>query len=44
LDDPAAYSSMSHAINPYGDGKAGQRIVDVIVHGHCEEFAVRYAD
>ena len=27
LDDSAAYDSMSHAVNPYGDGKACPRIV-----------------
>ena len=28
LDDPAVYDSMSHAVNPYGDGKACPRIVE----------------
>lgn len=28
LDDPAAYNAMSHAINPYGDGHACERIVE----------------
>lgn len=27
LDDKAAYDSMSHAVNPYGDGMACSRIV-----------------
>jgi len=27
LDDPTAYQAMSRAINPYGDGKAAERIV-----------------
>ena len=27
LDDPEAYDKMSKAVNPYGDGKACQRIV-----------------
>ena len=27
LDDPAHYDAMSHAVNPYGDGKACPRIV-----------------
>jgi len=27
LQDPAAYAQMAHASNPYGDGKAAQRIV-----------------
>ena len=28
LDDPAHYDAMSHAVNPYGDGKACGRIVE----------------
>jgi len=31
LDSPAAYRRMSRAHNPYGDGKAGKRIVDVLI-------------
>lgn len=31
LDDPAAYNAMAHAANPYGDGKAAQRIRDILV-------------
>lgn len=27
LDDPESYSKMSKAVNPYGDGKASERIV-----------------
>ena len=30
LDDPAAYAEMAHAINPYGDGQASRRIVDIL--------------
>jgi len=30
LSDPAAYAAMAHAVNPYGDGHACQRIVDAI--------------
>jgi len=30
LDDPAAYERMSHAVNPYGDGKACGRIVNAL--------------
>ena len=30
LDDEAAYAVMSHAVNPYGDGKACGRIVDTL--------------
>lgn len=30
LDDSEAYAKMSHAVNPYGDGKACGRIIDFI--------------
>ena len=30
LDDLAAYDKMSHAVNPYGDGKACGRIVEAL--------------
>lgn len=30
LDDPEAYRSMSAAYNPYGDGKAAERIADFL--------------
>ncbi|MBJ9993001.1 non-hydrolyzing UDP-N-acetylglucosamine 2-epimerase [Paenibacillus sp. S28] len=32
LTDQEAYNAMSGAANPYGDGKASQRIVDAILH------------
>ncbi|HXL72601.1 MAG TPA: UDP-N-acetylglucosamine 2-epimerase, partial [bacterium] len=31
LDQPAAYRRMSRAHNPYGDGKAAERIVRIIL-------------
>ncbi|HSB67077.1 MAG TPA: UDP-N-acetylglucosamine 2-epimerase (non-hydrolyzing) [Anaerolineales bacterium] len=31
LDDPQAYAAMAQAINPYGDGKAAERIVKAIL-------------
>jgi UDP-N-acetylglucosamine 2-epimerase (non-hydrolysing) len=31
LDNPQAYSAMAQAINPYGDGKASERIVKAIL-------------
>jgi len=31
LTNPAEYNRMAQAINPYGDGKAGRRIVKIIV-------------
>ena len=30
LDDPKAYDKMARAVNPYGDGKAAGRIVEII--------------
>ena len=30
LDNPIAYEKMSKAVNPYGDGKACKRIVDIL--------------
>ncbi|MCP4421388.1 MAG: UDP-N-acetylglucosamine 2-epimerase (non-hydrolyzing) [Chloroflexi bacterium] len=38
LDDAAAHDDMAQAVNPYGDGRAGQRIIDVLLRGKCEEF------
>src|ERR1019366_7061569 len=32
LPDPAAYSAMANAVNPYGDGRAAQRAVDALAH------------
>lgn len=32
LDSKAAYDSMSRAINPYGDGKACKRIIEIIMN------------
>ena len=31
LNDPLAYQAMAQAVNPYGDGKAAQRIVQAIL-------------
>jgi hypothetical protein len=31
LDDPAAYQHMAHAVNPYGDGHAAERIVRALL-------------
>lgn len=38
LDDPAEYSLMAQAKNPYGDGHASERIADVLEKGFCNEF------
>ncbi len=32
LTDPEEYARMSHAVNPYGDGKASRRIADAILY------------
>ena len=31
LDDPAAYASMAHAVDDYGDGGASRRIADILL-------------
>lgn len=38
LENKEAYEKMSHACNPYGDGKACKRIADVLEYGECEEW------
>ena len=43
LDDPAAYHRMAHAVNPYGDGHACERIADAIAW-HFGLLAERPAD
>lgn len=36
FDDPAAWKAMSHAVNPYGDGKACSRITrDILYYFGC---------
>jgi UDP-N-acetylglucosamine 2-epimerase (non-hydrolysing) len=37
LEDPQAYAAMATAVNPYGDGKASQRIVQALL-GAATEF------
>jgi UDP-N-acetylglucosamine 2-epimerase (non-hydrolysing) len=31
LDDPEAHQAMARAVNPYGDGRAAQRIAEILV-------------
>jgi UDP-N-acetylglucosamine 2-epimerase (non-hydrolysing) len=38
LDNPAEHAAMARAVNPFGDGRASQRIVDVLLTGDCQEF------
>jgi UDP-N-acetylglucosamine 2-epimerase (non-hydrolysing) len=33
LDDPAYYASMAHGASPYGDGRAAERIVELLKKG-----------
>jgi UDP-N-acetylglucosamine 2-epimerase (non-hydrolysing) len=33
LDDDAAYQAMARAHNPFGDGKAAERIAEIIADG-----------
>ena len=33
LTDPAKYDAMAHAVNPYGDGQACERICDALAWG-----------
>jgi UDP-N-acetylglucosamine 2-epimerase (non-hydrolysing) len=35
LDDPQAYEAMSRAVNPYGDGKASERIAEALGEIEC---------
>ena len=38
LEDAAAYEKMSKSVNPYGDGKACKRIVDVLAEKKIHPF------
>ena len=38
LEDSAAYEKMSKAVNPYGDGKACNRIVRILNGEHVERY------
>ena len=40
LDDPVAYEKMSKAVNPYGDGKACERIVRVLNGEQVDRYEV----
>ena len=37
LTNKSIYQSMSEANNPYGDGKASQRILDICINEICNE-------
>lgn len=38
LDDDEAYRNMSQSVNPYGDGKACDRIVRALIGGEVERY------
>jgi UDP-N-acetylglucosamine 2-epimerase (non-hydrolysing) len=38
IEEPESYYHMSHAINPYGDGQAGQRIIQFLLGQPMEAF------
>ena len=40
LDDQAAYTQMSHAVNPYGDGQACRRIADTLAGKVADRYEV----
>lgn len=39
LDDAASYGAMAHSTNPYGDGHAGERIVNSLLGRTIREFS-----
>ncbi|HEU5047980.1 MAG TPA: UDP-N-acetylglucosamine 2-epimerase (non-hydrolyzing) [Rickettsiales bacterium] len=43
IDNEVAYRKMAHAVNPYGDGKASQRIVNLLTGETAENNTFRYA-
>lgn len=43
LRNPQAYSSMSRAINPYGDGRAAGRIANILAGKPADEFRPKTA-
>jgi UDP-N-acetylglucosamine 2-epimerase (non-hydrolysing) len=44
LDDPHAYQRMARRHNPYGDGKASERIADVLAGGTAEFARIPVGD
>ena len=41
LDDQSYYDQMSHAVNPYGDGRACDRIVRALKGEQVDRYEVR---
>jgi UDP-N-acetylglucosamine 2-epimerase (non-hydrolysing) len=44
LDEPEEYRRMAGAVNPFGDGRAAQRIVSALVGERVDEFRVAYPE
>jgi UDP-N-acetylglucosamine 2-epimerase (non-hydrolysing) len=40
LDDPEAHAAMAHAVNPFGDGHAAERIVAALLEAGRKEEAI----
>jgi len=38
LADQTAHAAMADAMNPYGDGKAAERIVEILKKAHEKQF------
>jgi UDP-N-acetylglucosamine 2-epimerase len=43
LNDKAEYNKMANAVNPYGDGRASQRIIESLLY-HFEQTQIRPKD
>lgn len=41
LEDAEAYSKMSHAVNPYGDGQACRRIADALAGKETDRYEIK---
>lgn len=41
LENHAAYDAMSHACNPYGDGRACRRIADILEYGKYDPWIAK---
>ncbi len=44
LDDQRAYDAMARAHNPYGDGRASNRIADALIEVHQPPLALRVSN
>ena len=42
LDDSAAYEQMAKAVNPYGDGRASERIADILQQIAQKERSIEF--